>query len=67
MSWQSLANVFEYVQRKKDLTSPEAFVLVAIANFTNEHGTNAYPSLATLAIFDYRTGKVKLAIAKKVV
>jgi hypothetical protein len=44
MSWQSLADVFAYVQRTDDLTTAEVVVLLAIANHTNEYGTGAFPS-----------------------
>jgi hypothetical protein len=48
MSWQSLADVFEYVQRAEDLSSSEVLVLLALANFFSAEGTNAYPSQHTL-------------------
>jgi Helix-turn-helix domain len=48
MSWQSLADVFEYVQRTDGLTTADVIVLLALANYTDENGQNAYPSLITL-------------------
>lgn len=49
MSWQSLADVFAYVQQPTlTLTSTEKFVLLALANFADAHGANAYPSQQTL-------------------
>lgn len=44
MSWQSLAEAFEYVQRTPALTTNEVVVLLAIANFSNAEGRNAFPS-----------------------
>ena len=47
MSFQSLADVFNYVQ-DAPLTSSEVLVLLTIANYADRTGANAYPSLATL-------------------
>jgi len=51
MSFQSLADVFDYVQTHDDLTTNEVVVLVAIAHHANQHGANAYPTLETLRTF----------------
>jgi hypothetical protein len=51
MSFQSLTDVFAYVQSHDDLTTNEVVVLLAIAHHANQHGTNAYPTLETLRTF----------------
>jgi DNA-binding MarR family transcriptional regulator len=48
MSWQSLADVFEYVQRQADLSSADVLVLLALANFENANEGYSYPSLKAL-------------------
>jgi hypothetical protein len=53
MSWQSLADVFAYVDTYVDtpqdkLTSKHVLVLHAIAQHTDQHGAGAYPTLPTL-------------------
>jgi DNA-binding transcriptional ArsR family regulator len=48
MSLQSIADVLTYVQTHPDLPPTEVFVLLVIANYANQHGANAYPTLATL-------------------
>ena len=48
MSLQSIADVLAYVQTRPDLPPTEVFVLLVIANYANQHGANAYPTLATL-------------------
>jgi hypothetical protein len=48
MSLQSIADVLAYVQTHPDLSPTEVFVLLVIANYANQHGANAYPTLATL-------------------
>lgn len=48
MSWQSLADVFEYVQRTADLSTNEVVVLLALAHYANAQGANAFPSQRTL-------------------
>ena len=48
MSLQSIADVLAYVQTHPDLPPTEVFVLLVIANYANQHGANAYPTLATL-------------------
>src|SRR6266446_7385453 len=50
MSFQSLADVFAYVQ-SHDLTSNEVLVLTAIAHHADRTGANAYPTLETLRTF----------------
>ena len=51
MSFQSLADVFAYVQTHDDLTTNEVVVLLAIAHHANQHGASAYPTLETLGTF----------------
>jgi hypothetical protein len=51
MSFQSLADVFDYVQTHDDLTTNEVVVLVAIAHHADRAGANAYPTLETLRTF----------------
>ncbi len=48
MSLHSIADVLAYVQTHPEVPPTEVFVLMVIANYANEHGANAYPSLATL-------------------
>jgi hypothetical protein len=48
MSWQSLADVFEYVSTQDDLTSNDVLVLTTIAHHADQHGEHAYPSLPTI-------------------
>jgi hypothetical protein len=51
MSFQSLADVFAYVQTHDDLTSSEVLVLTAIAHHADRTGGNAYPTQPTLEKF----------------
>ena len=48
MSFQSLADVFAYVQVSHEITSTEVLVLLAIAKHASPTGDQAYPTLATL-------------------
>jgi hypothetical protein len=48
MSLQSISDVLAHVQTHPDIPSTEVLVLLVIGNYANEHGANAYPSLATL-------------------
>ena len=48
MSFQSLVDVFAYVQAHDELTSTEVSVLLALANHTDRKTGIAYPSLKTL-------------------
>jgi hypothetical protein len=48
MSFQSLADVFDYVQNHPEVPPIQVLVLLAIANYANQHGANAYPTLDTL-------------------
>ena len=45
MSFQSLADVFAYVQTHDDLTTNEVAVLLAIAHHADRTGADAYPDL----------------------
>ena len=51
MSFQSLADVFDYVQTHDDLTTNEVVVLLAIAHHADQTGADAYPTLETLSTF----------------
>ena len=48
MSFQSLADVFAYVQTHDDLTSSEVLVLTAIAHHADRTGAHASPTQPTL-------------------
>jgi hypothetical protein len=48
MSFQSLADVFAYVQTHDNLTSSEVLVLTAIAHHTDRTGAQASPTQPTL-------------------
>src|SRR6266705_1554565 len=48
MSFQSLADVFAYVQTHDDLTSNEVLLLTAIAHHADRTGAHAYPTLPCL-------------------
>src|SRR6266508_4702955 len=48
MSLQSIADVIAHVQTHPNVSPTEVLVLLVIANYANQHGANAYPTLATL-------------------
>ena len=45
MTWRLIGTIW----RLPDVTSMQRLVLLALASFTDKNGSNAYPSLATLA------------------
>jgi hypothetical protein len=48
MSLQSIADVIAHVQDHPDVPPTQVLVLLVIANYADQHGANAYPTLDTI-------------------